>query len=291
MNTGELGTIVVAGSGVVRDGVVEELRDLSMRTQTGVFNTWAAKGLFQWENPAHLGTIGLQRDDFQLACLADADDVVFIGVDDVEVPRTEMSRLGVKWRVVETGDVRNLQLPVRGEVIARPPLYGMLAAVCQPLYVQESLPMNPARACADLAAWLPPESFVTADANIVAFWLGRTFPTRALGSVVLPTSVTPAFAATNVLRAARIGQQAVLATDHVDETTRSVLDRAAGLKVGMVVERWTAEGPPLSPEQRIAQLTDAVASGEVCIIDVGIDFSPRQELEKVAGPIRVFGIR
>ncbi|MBJ7366967.1 MAG: hypothetical protein JHC65_00750, partial [Ilumatobacteraceae bacterium] len=54
----ELGTIIVAGGGVVRDGVVHELRELVDKTQTGVFNSWAAKGLFQWDNPAHLGTMG-----------------------------------------------------------------------------------------------------------------------------------------------------------------------------------------------------------------------------------------
>lgn len=288
MTNPAIGTIVLAGAGVVRDGVVEELRELVMRTQTGVFNTWAAKGLFQWDNPAHLGTIGLQRDDFALARLADADDVVVVGVDDAEISRAELSTLGVRWRDVTTGDVRSLQLPHRDDFIERPPMYAHLAAVCQPMYADDSLPMNPARAAADLASWMPPESFVTADANIVGFWLGRTFPTRALGSVVLPVVPTPAFAATNALRAARIGQCALVVTDDVDDATTSVLDRAREIGVSMVVEVWKSDGPVLASDERLAQIADASDRGGVHVVEVGIDFTRLAELERVAGPPRVF---
>lgn len=288
MTGSDLGTIILAGSGVVRDGVVEELRELVMRTQTGVFNTWAAKGLFQWDNPAHLGTIGLQRDDLALARLSDADEVVLIGVDEFEIPRELLKSLGVKWRQVAPGDVRTLQLPFRDDVIERPPVYALLAAVCQPMYVDDSVPMNPARAAADLAAWMPPESFVTADANIVGFWLGRTFPTRALGSVVLPVTHTPGFAATNALRAGRINQRAIVVTDRVDDATRSVLDRATEVGVGVVVEVWSDDGPPLTPQDRLAQLSDAFDRGGVNIVEVAVDFARLADLERVAGPVRVF---
>lgn len=288
MTDGALGTIILAGSGVVRDGVVGELREVVMRTQTGVFNTWAAKGLFQWDNPAHLGTIGLQRDDLLLARLSDADDVVVIGVDDAEIPRDLLSSLGVTWREVATGDVRTLQLPFRDAFAERPPVYGLLAAVCQPMYADDSLPLNPARAAADLAAWMPPESFVTADANIVGFWLGRTFPTRALGSVVLPVAHTPGFAATNALRAGRINQRAVVVTDHVDDATRSVLDRAVEARVGVVVEVWSHDGPLLTPQNRLAQLDEALARGGVNVVEVAVDLARLTDLEKVAGPVRVF---
>lgn len=290
MTDADLGTIIVAGAGVVRDGVVEELRELSMRTQTGVFNSWAAKGLFQWDNPAHLGTIGLQRDDVALARLADASDVILIGVDDIEVSRGELTTLGVPWRDVVTGGVRTLQIPHRDDFIGRPPIYGLLASVCQPMYTEVSLPMNPARAAADLAAWMPPESFVTADANIVAFWLGRTFPTRALGSVVLPTSQTPAFAVTNALRASRIGQRALVVTDHIDDATQGVLDRAAEMNAHILVERWTENGPALTSVERLEQLQQAFMNNGVHVVELGVDFSRRADLEAVAGPIRVFGL-
>jgi thiamine pyrophosphate-dependent acetolactate synthase large subunit-like protein len=286
----ELGTIIVAGGGVVRDGVVHELRELVDKTQTGVFNSWAAKGLFQWDNPAHLGTMGLQRDDFVLGQLADADEVLMLGVDDAEIPRALLTELGVNWRDIATSDVSALQVRVRENVIERPALYGALAAVCQPMYADDSLPMNPGRAAADLAAWLPDNAFATADANICGFWLGRTFPTRHLGSVQLPTKITPGFAVTAALTAARIGQTAVVVTDHIDDVTESVLERARSIGSSLVVEVWSQDAQPLSSDKRIMQLEAAVRAGGVATLTLGIDLSRRKDLEEVAGPICVWDL-
>ena len=285
-----LGTIIVAGGGVVRDGVVHELRELVDRTQTGVFNSWAAKGLFQWDNPAHLGTIGLQRDDLVLAQLNQADEVLMLGMDEAEIPRALLMALGVTWRDVNTNEISALQIDIRETVITRPALYGALAAVCQPMYTQDTMPMNPARAAADLATYMPENAFVTADANICGFWLGRTFPTRQLGSVLLPTNPTPGFAATAALTAARIGQTAVVVTDSIDDVTESVLERARSIGSAFVVEVWSQDAQPLSSQDRMLQLQIAMQSGGVVTLALGVDFSRRKDLEEVAGPICVWGL-
>ncbi len=285
-----LGTVIVAGGGVVRDGVVHELRELVDRTQAGVFNSWAAKGLFQWDNPAHLGTIGLQRDDLALAQLNQADEVLMLGIDEAEIPRASLSVLNIGWRNVTTSEISSLQINIRDSFVARPALYGAIAAVCGPMYTQDTMPMNPARAAADLAAHMPENAFVVADANICGFWLGRTFPTRQLGSVLLPTTPIPGFAATAAMTAARVGQTAIIVTDGIDEVTESVLERARSINASFVVEIWSQDAQPLSSQDRIMRLQTAIQNGGVASLELGVDFARRKDLEEVAGPICVWGL-
>lgn len=277
--------VIVAGGGVVRDGMAGALRELARRTGTGVLNTWTAKGLFPWDSLAHLGTIGLQARDVELAGLADVDDVVLVGVDDGELPRRELDAAGVRWREVPTHAVGDLDVPVRTEPTPRPALYGALAAVCGPLYADDTLPSNPARAAADLAGWLPSGGVVCGEWDIAGFWLGRTFPTRELGSVALPSSPVPGFAATAAATARRAGRPSVAVVSSLGAATQAVLARTADL----VVEVWTAEGPPLSSADRLARLDDLVAGGGRHVVELGIDLRPLAALEGVAGALRFLG--
>ena len=83
-------TVLIVGGAVVDAGAGPAIGDLARRTRTGVLNTWRAKGLFRFDDPAHLGTIGLQRDDLLLAGVAGEqrsfDRVVACGVADGELP-------------------------------------------------------------------------------------------------------------------------------------------------------------------------------------------------------------
>ena len=45
---------------------VGALHAFATRAGIGVANTWGAKGVYPWDDPHHLGTVGLQRDDFAL---------------------------------------------------------------------------------------------------------------------------------------------------------------------------------------------------------------------------------
>jgi len=282
--------IILAGAGVVRDGVVDDLRDVVARTNIGVFNSWAAKGLFQWDSPAHFGTIGLQRDDFVRAELGAADEVVVVGCDEYEAPRELLTDLGVKWREISTGGLRAFSHIGHDSMPERPPVYGELAAVCGPLYGEDSLPLNPGRAARDLSLWLPDDGFATADANICGFWLGRTFPTRHLGSVVLPTSPVAGFAATNALRASAIGQTVVVVAPSLDDATVSVMDSARRANQSFIVELWTASGPVLATHERLEQLTSAQSQGGVQVVEVAVNFNALSRLVEVCGPPRVWGL-
>ena len=270
--------VVIGGAGIMA-GVAPVIRDIAERTNIGVLNTWAAKGLFPWNHPAHLGTMGLQAGDIVLAGLAGHDDVILCGVSEDELPRATLTALGVAWRDVLPGDLEALPLPRRGEPTPHPPLYSELFAVCQPLFADDTLPLNPARAAADLAAALPEGGVVCGDASRSGFWLGRTIPTRALGSVRLPTRVAPGFAVVQADQVRRAGHFSVAVVDSVDPGTRSILDRA----VDLVVEIWSENGPPWSSTERVERLLAAHAGGGVHVLELGVRFDEIGRLVAVAG--------
>src|SRR5688500_1849337 len=97
MNGAEPNVLIIAGAEAVQSGAAPVLRDIAERTNIGVLNTWAAKGLFPWDHPAHLGTIGLQVGDLDLAGIANFDDVVLCGVSEDEIPRRSLAAIGATW--------------------------------------------------------------------------------------------------------------------------------------------------------------------------------------------------
>jgi len=278
----EANFVIVAGAAAVQSGAAPVLRDIADRTDIGIFNTWGAKGLFPWNHPAHLGTIGLQERDVELAGLAEFDMVVLCGVSDDELDRAALTAAGVTWRDVMPVDLGDERLPGRTSPTPRPPLYDQLAAVCQPLYADDTTPLNPARAAADLAALLPDNGLVAADVGRVGFWLGRTFPTSTLGSMQLPVRPTTGFAVTQALMARRTGRFGIAVLDAIDEVSQSVIDRAKDL----LIEVWSADGPQTSPDQRKQAILDAHGAGGVHVLQLGVRFAAIDALVAVGGAPR-----
>ncbi len=279
--------IIVAGSGLVSAGAVPDVREVAERTDIGVLNTWAAKGLFPWNHPAHLGTMGLQAGDIGLAGLASAHEVVLCGVTDDELSRAELTSLGVRWLDVNPGDLAAQPWPVRAVPTPRPALYTELFDVCQPMFADDTLPLNPARAASDLAAVLPEGSVVCGDACRSGFWLGRTFPTRTLGSIRLPTRPVAGFAATQALVSRRTGHFSLAVVDGIDDATRSVLDRATDLVLEVWIDAATDHAPTArSAAARTADLLAAHAAGGVHVLALAVRFSEINRLIAVAGAPR-----
>jgi len=249
--------VVVVGGDVVGTDAVVTLRHLAVERRVGMLNTFAAKGLFAWNDPAHLGTIGLQERDLVLAGLVDAD-VLLVGVPAQELARDWLDTVGSRWTEVAAGELGQL-LAVNVEPTPRPPLYGALADVCGPLYSSQQLPMNPARAAADLAGWLPAGGVVAARHDLAGFWVGRTFPTRELGSV-------------------RFGPDPHGVTLHVVAELDGVL-----IESGAVIEHWSSDGPPLGPDERLDRLATVVRSGRGAVLPLGVDWSPLAAVVAVAG--------
>src|SRR5206468_4360106 len=81
------------------------------------------------------------------------------------------------------------------------------------------------------------------------FWVARTFPTSALGTVHVPANVEAdgfAAACALVARLRHPYRPVVVAVDApVHDRVREVVDIAAGLGIALGVEVWSAEGEHL----------------------------------------------
>ncbi|HYN34345.1 MAG TPA: hypothetical protein VES40_17095 [Ilumatobacteraceae bacterium] len=257
--------VIVVGGTAIDMGTAASLRRLAVQRRVGMLNTFAAKGLFAWDDPAHLGTIGLQVGDLELAGLRDAD-VLLVGVPDHEIGRDWLRSVGARCHEVEAGDLPTLIEPNDGPT-PRPELYGALAAVCGPMYADATLPMNPARAAADLAAWLPVGGVVQAARDAAGFWLGRTFPTRELGSVRFGPGIDARPVTVHVVSG---GSNWTGVAERVD----------AGVAV---VEVWSADGPAITPTERLERLAAGVARGRGAVFELGVDSAALDALIAVAG--------
>jgi hypothetical protein len=250
--------VILAGPGVPRSGELEKLQRFAADAGLGVLNTWGAKGIFRWDSPHHLGTAGLQERDFELGGLGDAELIVKIGIDPLEapddllpdVPSAEVDLWHLVW---DPDDWSPGEIP-------RPPLYTDLSAVVMPAYEDDSVPLHPARAIRNLAAELVPGALVVADPGPAGFWVARAFPTTEPGSVIVPATRAPGFAAAAALVAGLDGRPAVaVTTAPVDPMTEAVLDLARTLGVAVDLQVW----------------------GE----DPDVDFSRTDDLVAVAGPV------
>jgi hypothetical protein len=269
--------LLIIGGAAIDAGVGPAVVALAERTRTGVLNTFTAKGLFAYDHPAHLGTIGLQRDDVALAGVADAVadgvTVVVCGADEL----TGQLPGGVV--AVAPGDLGSFNPDPVDQWRPRPRLYGELAAVCGPGYADDRVPLAPIRAAGDLSAWLRYGAVVVAGAGLVGFWLGRTFPTRRFGSVVLPATADDTFVQRRTVDAVDAGRLvvAVIGPDDPEPSGPAV-----------VVERWVPDGPVMDPSARIAALDAAVAAGGG-LVTVAVDIGDLGQLEAVAGPVVAWG--
>lgn len=262
--------VVLAGPGSL--GAVAGIRVLAGITGATVVNTVGAKGLLAWDDPLHGGTVGLQTGDADLAELTTADLVVTTGLD-----RRESASLGVALagRRGETVDVDPAHLalaaggwPPADGPGARPPFYDAVAAVAGPLYQQ---PGSPPAAAAALAAGLVPGGFVVAPPGPAGFWIGRTFPTSAPGSVVVPTGQPAGTAESVALAAARTGRVTTLVVPASDSGRAEAVAAVASTEgLPLVVEVWAGSGElvPDGPARR----------------SVPVDWSVLDRLVAVAGP-------
>jgi hypothetical protein len=281
--------VVVAGPGVVPGGV-GAVRVFAAATGVGVLNTYGAKGLFRWDDPAHLGTIGLQARDVELAGVLDAEVVLAVGLDPRELG---VEQLGPRAVVVGPDELAGWSDRVRAMAPGR--LYGELRAALLRLYDSDQVPLTPAAAAADLGACLPPGGLVCAVPGTVGLWIARALPTTELGSVLVPPDPDPAVAAGVAARAAAGGRTVVLASPSpVPGPVIEALDAARAGGLPLVVELWSgvapapAPGPgapPASREGRRAELTSALAAGGPHLVETPVDLGLTSVLEAVAGPV------
>lgn len=258
----DAGVVVLAGPGVVHAGRVEDLSAMAHRAGIGVVNTWGAKGILAWDDPAHHGTVGLQSDDALLAGIDDAGLVLAVGVDPAEAPPERWARRPTLEVAPEHLVALTMRWPADAAIPPPPPLYQRLSAALAPSYAATQAPLPAPRAAADLADVLPAGGLVAAQPGPVGLWVARCLPTRVAGSVLVP--------ATDVAGAAMaIGAAGVLAHDRpaivVTETPTAIdqaLAEAAWSEGGLVWEQWMPDaGTSEDPASHRAGIMEVLAAG------------------------------
>ena len=286
--------VVLAGPGVIEAGAVAELRAFAAAGDLGVANTWGAKGVFAWDSPHHLGTCGLQARDFELLGFGEADAIVTVGLDEKESPRSRVAlaplvdvapgALGAAaGRMVRTG------APLPNE------LYPRLAAVAQPGYVDDKVPLHPARVVAELGAALPDGGFLAAEPGWAGLWVARTFPTPALEPgaprrVVVPAAREPG----GVLRRARAeaarGRPSIAVTTlPLDAATAAELDATADEPVPLVVVGWSDDAPPRRAEELGAAVRAALGRRRSALVETAVCAADTRLLVEAAGEVVAWG--
>ncbi len=288
--------VVIAGPGVVRAGsfawgdAVDGLRSFAAASGLGVVNTWGAKGVFPWDSPHHLGTAGLQAEDFSLLGFRDVELIVATGIDaDESAPERYELAPAVHLSPIHLG-------PLADHVTARPiespvnELYARMSSIAQPGYVDASVPLHPARAVADVRAALPPGGLVAADPGVAGLWFARTFPTSVLGSVVVPATRAPGIAAALAFVGETRGRTAIaVTTDPVDDMTQRVVELAHARGVTLTVESWSADGELDGVDAHEAGLRAGLALPAVHQLRTPVDLGRTRDLVDAAGPVVAWG--
>ena len=269
---------------------VEGLRELALTANIPVANTWGAKGVFPWDSPHHMGTCGLQARDFELLGFADYDTIVATGIDPEESPQERFALAPVVEVPPTKLDELAPEVTPAADPISPNELYQRLSKVAQPGFVDDRVPLHPARAVADLRAALPAEGVITADPGWAGLWVARTFPTTDPGTVIVPATRARGIAAALALVVALRGLPAMaVTTEPLDHTTLAVLELATELGASLVVDVWGAGGPVRRAGDHLAHLETAVSEPGVTILDVPVDASLTRKLVDAAGPVVAWG--
>jgi acetolactate synthase-1/2/3 large subunit len=200
--------VALAGNGAVRTRAAAALRTFAAETGIPVAETFMAKGLLDDDDPRALGTVGLQARDYSLAGFDEADVVVAIGYDLVEHgpelwnPDREKRIVVIDTVAAEidefyvpavelVGDISQVlsrlttacgQTPSEGgSSRLREVVDGALHAGRQ----DDRFPMSPPRVLWEIRELLGREDILVSDVGLHKLWIGRMFPAREPGTVLI----------------------------------------------------------------------------------------------------------
>ncbi len=205
---GAINPVVLAGNGVARVGAAPALREFARATGIGVAETFMGKGLLSFEDPRHLGTVGLQSRDYSLAGFEDADVVITVGYDLVEHSPEHWNPKGDKTIVCIDTVAPEVDAHYITEVDLVGDLYHILSRLAEELRdaphqtphsrlndiilgrfeaakEDGSFPMQPPRALWDIRQALRPQDILVSDVGLHKLWISRMFPAREPNTVFI----------------------------------------------------------------------------------------------------------
>ena len=207
MISGARSVVCLAGNGAVRGRAAEALREFASATRIPVAMTFMGKGLIPSESELALGSVGIQAGDFSLAGFDDAEVVIAVGYDLVELP-PDVWNPDANKRIVcidsmpaETDEHFIPEVELVGDIAAVLRLLGpecdapsaggsprLREAVEQCLAdaaADDSFPIHPPRALLELREALGRDDILVSDVGMHKLWIGRVFPAHEPNTVLI----------------------------------------------------------------------------------------------------------
>lgn len=200
--------VALAGNGVVRNRAVTALRSFVRSVGLPTAVTFMGKGLIDPDDPLFLGAVGLQAGDFNMAGFDQADVVVAIGFDLVELSPSLWNPSGDKTIIC----LDTLPAEIDQNFLPEVELVGDLNAVLDQLAAactliphpggstklrqavadrfdiaqkDEGYPMKPPRVLYDTRHALGRSDLLISDVGLHKLWVGRMFPAHEPNTVLI----------------------------------------------------------------------------------------------------------
>jgi acetolactate synthase-1/2/3 large subunit len=200
--------MVLAGNGVVRRRAAGELREFTERVCIPAANTFMSKGVMGYSNPLARLTVGLQNRDYELSGLDEADLIIAVGYDFVELaPRLWNVRGDKRIIHIDTlpADVDEHYLPAVeivseiGEALSAltpacrtrepltddTPLKSTVLAELKSHAEDQSVPLKPQRILSDMRRVLAEDDILVSDVGVHKLWIARLFPAALPNTVII----------------------------------------------------------------------------------------------------------
>jgi acetolactate synthase-1/2/3 large subunit len=200
--------MVLAGNGVVRRQASGELRVFTERVCLPAANTFMSKGVMGYTNPLARLTVGIQNRDYELSGLDEADVVIAVGYDFVELaPRLWNARRDKRVIHIDTlpAEVDEYYLPAveivseisealraltpacgtRERLADDSPLKSTVLAELKSHASDQSVPMKPQRILSDMRRVISDDDILISDVGVHKLWIARLFPAAEPNTVII----------------------------------------------------------------------------------------------------------
>ena len=278
-------TMIIVGPGVLRDGAAADVADFVTRTGAGVMTTMGAIGVVPFDHPSWCGVVGIQVDDPALGGLDACELVIAVGVDDEELG--ESLPMNAQLLEVEPWHLPFLATdwPATESIAAPSSLVEACAAVFGDHREATGSPLHPVRAVLDVFDAIDPDVQVYVDSGPAGFWFARGVVPVPIGRVVVPARAADGFAISAAIVSALDGTRSVAITMPGSSLENELLDLAAVLDLGIVVEQWGDDVGGGDPSQHRANLVAAMSDSGLSVTGVSVDLAAAAELVDLAGPV------